>query len=185
MSKTLTDRRWNIIANYFESDKKKKVIGAEVGIWRGQMSQKLLELMPNLYLHMVDLWEVPEPGSSYFEGSIKIARSTQQEFNAAFEETKRRVRKYSERCHIMKMASIEAAKRIKDEHLDFCFLDADHSYKGVSEDIEAWLPKVRKGGILCGHDYDHPDQGAVKEAVHDLLGDDILATTNRTWVYEV
>ena len=180
----MNDRRWNIIADYFKNCNR-FVYGAEIGIWRGQMSQKLLELMPNLYLHMIDVWEPPKPGSSYFDGSIKIARMSQEDFDNAYKETIRRVSKYKERTNIIKMDSIEAAKKVKDQSLDFCFLDADHSYKGVSKDINAWKPKVKKLGLLCGHDYDHPEQGAVKEAVHDILGDDIIVKTNRTWVYVI
>jgi len=50
--------------------------------------------------------------------------------------------------------SEDACSDIEDESLDICFIDADHSYNGVSRDIELYLPKVKRGGILCGHDYD-------------------------------
>lgn len=53
----------------------------------------------------------------------------------------------------MKMTSEQASKCFPDESLDFVFLDADHSYQAVKKDIELWLPKVKVGGVLAGHDF--------------------------------
>lgn len=55
---------------------------------------------------------------------------------------------------IIDAPSLEAAKQIEDKSLDICFIDADHSYSAVKEDILAYIPKVKDGGILCGHDLD-------------------------------
>jgi len=49
--------------------------------------------------------------------------------------------------------SWEVARRFEERSLDYVMLDADHDYESVKKDIAAWLPKVRPGGILCGHDY--------------------------------
>lgn len=49
--------------------------------------------------------------------------------------------------------SHEVADLYDHRSLDMVFIDADHSYAAVSRDIDAWLPKVRKGGIIAGHDY--------------------------------
>ena len=48
-----------------------------------------------------------------------------------------------------------AASIIKDETFDLLWIDADHRYHAIKRDIELWMPKVKKGGILCGHDYDN------------------------------
>ncbi len=53
---------------------------------------------------------------------------------------------------IIKGDSQQVATCIPDNSLDMCFIDADHKYNGVKSDIQAYLPKVKKGGILCGHD---------------------------------
>ena len=71
------------------------------------------------------------------------------------------------------MRSVQAAKLIPDGSLDFVFLDADHSYPGISSDIALWGPKIKKGGVLCGHDYDHPSfpDWGVKRAVDEFIAE--------------
>jgi len=70
--------------------------------------------------------------------------------------------------------SANAAKIFKDGYFDWVFIDADHSYKGCMEDIEIWYPKVRSGGVLCGHDYMMKDiylrgiKVGVKQAVDEF-----------------
>ncbi len=65
------------------------------------------------------------------------------------------------------MRSSEAASLYEDGSLDFVFIDADHSYKSVTKDINAWRGKVMSGGMICGHDYSQDYPGlmlAVTEA---------------------
>jgi len=57
------------------------------------------------------------------------------------------------RVKIIREASVQAATFFEDETFDFVYIDADHTYEGVSEDIRAWYPKVKVGGIIGGHDY--------------------------------
>jgi hypothetical protein len=98
---------------------------------------------------MVDLW--PNIGVSQ---QLQKAKEV-----TAFAQDRRR---------IMHMPSTLAAEMLQDESFDFVFLDADHSYKAVKEDIEAWGPKVRPGGWLCGHDYGKPALG-VTQAVSEFV----------------
>jgi len=64
--------------------------------------------------------------------------------------------------------SITASTFLADESFDLVFIDADHSYEAVKADIQAWTPKVKHGGILCGHDYSASHEG-LKQAVDELL----------------
>jgi len=54
---------------------------------------------------------------------------------------------------VMKLTSAEAALLFPKQYFDLVFIDADHSYDSIKEDIYLWKPLVRKGGILSGHDY--------------------------------
>jgi len=53
----------------------------------------------------------------------------------------------------IKDSSENASKRFKNRSVDFVFIDAGHDYEDVKLDIESWLPKIKKGGIMAGHDY--------------------------------
>lgn len=64
--------------------------------------------------------------------------------------------------------SVDAAAAYQDASIDVVYLDADHSYKAVAADIVAWLPKVRPGGFIAGHDY-HNGFLEVKRAVDERL----------------
>ena len=66
----------------------------------------------------------------------------------------------------------EASKNIVDESVDICFIDADHKYDSVIRDIKNYLPKVKSGGILCGHDCEG------FELVNSFTSDDL----NSDWI---
>lgn len=66
--------------------------------------------------------------------------------------------------------------------LDLVFLDGDHDYQAVREDILAWRPHVRPGGILCGHDYGLPQFTGVTSAVDELLPDRRTGGNSLWWV---
>jgi len=61
--------------------------------------------------------------------------------------------------------------------IDFLYVDADHSYAGVLEDLEAWVPLVRAGGLIAGDDYDHPRYPGVKQAWDEFEADQGLSLT--------
>lgn len=80
--------------------------------------------------------------------------------------------------------SLEAANWLTryGYHFDMIFIDAKHDYESVSADIKAWIPLLRKDGILCGHDY-HPNWPGVIQAVNELVPK--FRTVNTIWTTEV
>jgi hypothetical protein len=66
----------------------------------------------------------------------------------------------------VRMTSVEASNSYEDQSIDVVFIDACHDYECVKEDIKAWLPKVKLGGIISGHDIDWP---GVKQAIYEMF----------------
>ena len=155
-------------------------IGVEVGVFRGQMSRRLLQNDPTLFLFMVDSWKASEEGDSYTSTDDYIARFTQEQHDAVMQEAIAAVSEFANRHKVLRMTSLEAAKEFKDGSLDFVFLDGDHSYEGVKSDIEAWWPKVRPRGMLCGHDYREERNYGVIQAVTEQFGK-VRLGGNYTW----
>jgi hypothetical protein len=164
---------------------KTSIIGAELGVWKGQMSMELLKQHKDLFLYLVDRWQVPPEGDSYYQGSRVMARSSQEDFDRCFHLACQSVIPYSDRCKILKMTTIEASEYIDDNSLDFIFVDSDHSYIGVTNDLTYWTPKLKKGAILSGHDFNNSNTyNEVERAVRDFLGDrfkEIELDVDHTW----
>lgn len=93
--------------------------------------------------------------------------------------------KYSNVAH-MRTTSEEAAQRfmMNDIKFDLVYIDADHSQAAVSKDLSLWVPLVRKGGIIAGHDYDHAHPG-VMIAVDEILGVPVRRYADMTWMHRV
>ncbi len=122
------------------------IFGVEVGVNEGYLSQHLLQERLNLTLWMVDTWK----------GNRNLT---------AFGFARCQTKFANDRRVIFRRASVEAAQFIPDGVMDFVFVDAGHSYEDVVADIKAWQPKLREGGLLCGHDI-HMD--GVRKAADEL-----------------
>jgi cephalosporin hydroxylase len=80
------------------------------------------------------------------------------------------------------MPSVQAAKLYKDKSLDFIWIDADHTYEAVKEDIEAWFPKLKSHRYLAGHDYGNREFPGVKQAVDEFF-DGKAEQAFLSWIY--
>lgn len=129
-------------------------VGAEIGVERGRFSKVLCKANPGLTLLCVDPWEA-YPGYRDHVGQDRL--------EGFYEETRARLRPFG--CIIRRAFSLEAAEDVADGSLDFVYLDANHSRPHVEADIEAWVPKVRVGGVVAGHDYCAGDGYGVIDAV--------------------
>lgn len=165
-----------------------RAIGAEVGVFAGQMSAALLRAHPGLTLYLVDNYRgADEQPQAYKDcGDYHATQLTQAE-QEKWKRHAEQATAFAATCRVLCwMESLDAAATIPDGALDFVFIDADHSYEGVRADLAAWAPKVKPGGILGGHDYalpTHPRFGvqrAVDEAV-ERHGWTLELGENYTW----
>lgn len=148
----------------------------EVGTWKGATARIFRGLFPQAYLYLVDPWN---PNSEYLEKGGPYSLDAE-----AYEACYQQVSKFfgkDPQVSIIRKSSLEGAKEIPDG-IDLVFIDADHSYEHVKQDIKIWEKKVRKGGLLTGHDFSSAYPGvmqAVDEAYHGkyLIGQDAVWAT--------
>ena len=154
----------------------KPTLGAEIGVHRGETSQKLLDAFPSLMLFMVDAWRGGiETDDPYYASGDGVARLSQVEQDANCEAAIRATTfgGMGARRTVLKLPSQKAAERVAGRSFCFVFVDAAHHYEAVRDDIAAWWPLVRSGGILAGHDYIHKKNKdgrfGVKRAVDEFV----------------
>jgi GR25 family glycosyltransferase involved in LPS biosynthesis len=148
----------------------------EVGAWKGRstsfLAVEIANSKKNVSLYVVDTWK----------GSLEHEGCDLDSLYFTFIENMKAVEKYYFPLHI---TSEEASKKFKDNSLKFVFLDASHEYEDVKKDIQNWLPKVKVGGILAGHDYYVDGQDwfpGVKKAVNEELSN--ISTQEDCWIFK-
>lgn len=152
-------------------------VGAELGLMRGQTFDFLLTHCPKLeVLYGVDVFQhMPDaPGEQPYRDV---------DHGANLEAVSKIVEKHGRRARLHVCTTEQAAKLVPDGSLDFVFIDADHSYEGVKQDIESWSPKVKKGGWITGHDYAPYWRGVVR-AVDEAFGSRITLYECKIWAAE-
>ena len=119
--------------------------GIEVGTFKGELSREILNMW-NGTLYMLDVWR--PLGSEYMDSS-NHGNFEQGVFRDAMDN----IKGLEDRGVMIRATSEVGADIFADESLDFAYIDANHAYAFVKQDIALWWPKVKKGGWLCGHDY--------------------------------
>lgn len=162
--------------------------GAEVGVFRGEGSEYLLEHLPKLNLLLVDPWKEWPEGSTFWDHR-RIGKLKQDEWDAIHQEVVEKFTgessPFKNRVVIERMTSVEAAEiRKKAPRIalyDFVYEDSDHTYDALQTSISAWLPLIRKGGLICGDDFGGRCH-AIEPAVRDyFVGEEILLPGERIW----
>ena len=147
-------------------------IGVEIGVDKAGFSKQILEETKIEKYVCIDTWQ-DNFGSDYKpeyynkDGNVRFneARETLRPFLGNFEKPW----EDSGRAIMLRMTSLIAATKIIDNSLDFCYIDGDHSLEGIYDDIKAWIPKVKLGGIISGHDF----KDGPKSGINDHWGDQL------------
>lgn len=147
----------------------------EVGVFYGEHMRSLLRCLPQLLL-AVDAWQ---PTRWYTEKQMAQARAAAHQ-----------VAEQNTCVRIVEGQSLDVAADQLDGTFDFVYIDASHDYRSVSDDLAAWWPKVKAGGVLAGHDYVMRVSSVgqvfeVVQAVHEFVGRyDLRGQFHTTWPSE-
>jgi len=149
----------------------------EVGVWKGRsasfMAVEIINSNKNIKFDCVDTWE----------GSVEHQNYDIISEKKLFDVFSENIEPVSHIINPIRMKSLEAVNLYDDESLDFVFIDASHEYEDVKNDILAWLPKVKEGGFIGGHDYSSSWDGVVR-AVDEIFNNSELVIDEYCWLYE-
>lgn len=152
-------KRWDVLARLCR--KHGLTRGAEIGVADGRCTRGLLSALHDLHLLAVDYWPVGYPTWDGLAWSADLQERNRASFMGV-------MRQYPQ-LTLLEMPSVVASSYIADGSLDFVFIDALHDYDAVKADICAWLPKVKTGGFITGHDYDKLKFPGVIQAVDEFF----------------
>jgi predicted O-methyltransferase YrrM len=162
-----------IVANSKDGD-----LFVEVGSFLGQstaaMGKFIKDTGKRIDFHAVDIFELSEFSD---EPHYQVIKDHGGHFLKVFEDNLEgaQVREY---VNPVQSTSLDASEKYEDRSIDFLMIDASHAYQDVVDDIEAWYPKIKLGGIISGDDYDFEE---VAKAVADTCGTAIQVYPNTTW----
>ena len=155
----------------------------EVGTWKGKsaayMAVEIINSNKEIKFDCVDTWEGSEEHldvtSPFYEPLLQHKDGLYNHFLSNIEPVK-------EQITPIRKPSIEACLLYEDASLNCVFIDAAHDYENVCKDIKMWLPKVKPGGLLSGHDFIYPP---IKEALKDILKEGFVGIGEDVWIYKV
>ncbi|MDD5394923.1 MAG: class I SAM-dependent methyltransferase [Thiothrix sp.] len=153
----------------------------EVGVFLGRSLVYLASIAEAKKLNIVAVDNFCGSGNN--EDVSKVVREHGGSILNAFTENLKRYGIY-DRVTIYAGDSAGTAEGFRDGSFQFVFVDADHSYEAVKKDIAAWLPKIKSGGYIGGHDYAEHSEG-VKKAVDEIFGSNVKLVSNQCWLVEV
>lgn len=173
----LAHRKWFGWQKYYEEKAREPFSRyVEIGVWKGIsivfLAKELLKYRKPFELFAVDLWN-----DIQFHPEIHLTASDYEKQNI-YEIYNYNLQKNEVRESIKDIQgfSNETASQFEDESVDFVFLDADHAHEAVKKDIQAWLPKVKQGGIIAGH-----DAKKVRRALAEVFGKKVKRYDGGVW----
>ena len=157
-------------------------VGVEIGVQAGYFAETILrQWSHNTKYYLVDIWapltnyvDAANVGKLlmqlrrlHFATDINIPElvnlpahvnrccvaTEQEEQDRIFRQAQENLKPYSNQTVFLKMTTLEGAEHIEDDSVDYIYVDARHDYCGVRQDLDAYWPKLKHGGILAGHDF--------------------------------
>ena len=130
-------------------------VGAEIGVWRGNFSEKIIRVVKPKKLHLIDPYLYRE--TSNYQNALYGGKSGSQKvlddiYHSVVEKFKKEIATGQIVMH--RKLSEEAAQEFPDDYFDWIYIDGDHQYEFVKKDLELFFTKVKPGGLITGDDYE-------------------------------
>ena len=119
--------------------------GVEIGSFVGRYARHILDNWKGT-LYLIDPWRKRPSSDVEYSDNDKVTPKTMLE-------AAKTLKGVEDRAIMIRALSHQVVDLFQDGSLDFVYIDGDHSYEGAKQDIRLWFPKVKKGGLIAGHDY--------------------------------
>lgn len=119
----------------------KSIDGTEIGVFVGKNAKSILKELNINRLYLIDIWD------DYIGNPKGYSNIGSREFQIVCNKFK-----HNSKVEIIRDFSENAVKQFKDNSLDFVYIDANHTYKYVYQDISLWYNKIKEKGVISGHD---------------------------------
>jgi len=129
----------------------------EIGSWGGESAVIFAQYFKSVIC--VDPWEDPDVFAAFLERTMP-----------------------HKNIRYMIMTSAEAADSFPSESLSFVYIDGNHKYEAVRNDLRLWLPKIMVGGRISGHDYKEKSHMDVVRAVNSVFGKPTKVYKDNSWL---
>jgi hypothetical protein len=146
-----------------------EITAIELGVFNGEFSQQILDVLNPKKLYLVDPFEIGTEKYGVEETALPTAYSTLDNYNIVF--NKLLISILEKKVVLSKKYSYEAVSSYPTNYFHFIYIDASHLYKDVKKDLNDWLPKLKKNGLMCGHDYLNIQNFGVVQAVDEFCQD--------------
>jgi hypothetical protein len=134
----------------------RSLVGVEIGVHVARNSYNIMTMLPIKHLYCID------PYTKYDQEGSAANSNTDTKF---IERTAhKRMKRFGDKITWIQDYSGLAADRVPDD-VDFVYIDGNHTYENVVEDIELYYPKVKNGGVIGGHDFDGSNKGVCRAAI--------------------
>lgn len=144
---------------------------AEIGVYRGYLCKRMVKYCSNFISEYwaIDPWVQM---ASHYNWPTK-GKNKLRLWEPRYLSMCKLMRSFP-KLHVIRTTSLKAAKLFPEQYFDLVFLDGDHFYEAIIKDIPAWLPLVKQGGLLIGHDYANIEgKTGVKKAVDEIFGNQV------------
>jgi hypothetical protein len=160
---------------------------AEIGVFQGDLSYRVLDSYAS---HVIQEYYAIDPWLALKDHDYQWRGKTQEDWDKVYLKVCKWMPYFSP-LRVIRASSEAASKLFWKNYFDLVYIDGLHNFDSVTKDIEMWLPLVRKGGILAGHDYGSVDKNIspyseVKKAVDNYFGEEnILVEDYTVWIKKV
>ena len=175
---------YNSKSNFSEKIKLKI---AEIGVREGNNAQNILEILQTKKLEIEELVLI-DPYKEYYDFVTKKIVLPQSEEDRNFENLRKKFKSFKN-VKIVRKASEDAVNDFRDEYFNLIYIDGNHDYKYIKNDLNLWYKKLKKGGMIAGDDYSHRTGEGVMKACQEFCFDNKiiihLSDDNQFWFWKL